>query len=222
MIRFFLSGFVFAGLAGVGHAETYSAPPECVHEATVRSQDCLTKHISVCGAQILSDVFQEERFFARKFYEHPTLFTVLIHSSGLQVGHKYGDGAPDWGVVVEPGERYEYRREVVRNFEISEPGDDGVEVMEILPRETMRLAGRDFTVLPQLFEVIGAGGDYRLVERAYVLDQPRIPLGGVSETFDGDGDLTESHDGGPVSISLPGEAGFATNTPPPHCVGVSS
>lgn len=220
----FLTVLVAALIAAaqIAAAETYSPPNGCVLQATVRSKTCETRHISACASQLVADIFKEDAFYGRKQFEHPTLFTLFTHKSGLVIGHDYGEGAPRWGETVKPGDSFAYSRSVIRNFDASEAGDEGMETMRVAPGEELTVAGRRFSVLPLEFEVIGADGDYRLVERAYVLENPRIPLGGSSQTFDGDGAIVGSNEGEPVSISLPGDPGFGVSTPPAHCGTLSS
>lgn len=200
----------------------YDPPAECVHEATIRTHDCRVLHASVCPMQIVVDEFVDEEFFGRRFYQHPALFTLFIHKSGVQIGHAYGDGAPRWGQAIGAGDEYAYSRSVVRNFDASEPGDEGEERMAVGRAETLRLKGRDITVLPLEFEVLGAAGDYRAEELFYILDAPRIPLGGEMRTYDENGALVREQDSTPSSISFPGEPGFGAATPEAHCLGLSS
>ena len=171
----FLTVLVAALIAAaqIAAAETYSPPNGCVLQATVRSKTCETRHISACGAQLVADIFKEDAFYGRKQFEHPTLFTLFTHKSGLVIGHDYGEGAPRWGEKVKPGDSFAYSRSVIRNFDASEAGDEGMETMRVAPGEELTVAGRRFSVLPLEFEVIGADGNYRLVERAYVLENPR-------------------------------------------------
>ena len=203
-------------------ADVYAPPEGCVHEATVRNVACVTEQVSVCPSQVIIDEFRDQRHIARKFYEHPGLFTFFIHATGARAGHDYGDGAPRWGDVLAPGQSYVYRREVWKNFETPGPGADGTERLTVGDAMSLQVGGRSLRVLPLEFEVEGAAGDYRLKERSYLLDAPRVPIGSYSEVYDGAGNLVETHDASPASISLPGESGFGSPDPALHCGAMSS
>ncbi|MEM7212413.1 MAG: hypothetical protein AAF479_11060 [Pseudomonadota bacterium] len=214
---------LFFLLSLTAKAQTYSAPEGCEHLVTVRSETCVTSHMSSCQSQMIEDRFVDGQLRSRSFWQHPTLFTLMQSVSGAVAGHKYGDGTPVWGTRVAPGEVYRYRRRVQRNFTTGpEPGDHGDEVMTVREATSMAIGTRTVEVMPLDYEVIGDDGDYKLTERSFLLNEPRIVIGSTCETFDGQGNSKATGGDLPGEIVFPGEPGFGAHHGLSRCGSVTS
>lgn len=204
-------------LPGNAYAQSVYEPPEgCQLVATLRDANCIVRHVSACPSGNIADHFQEGMYGGRAFYGHPSLFLRFEGATGYVAGHSYGDGAPELGRNLEPGDVFTYTRSVYRNIGDGEPGDEGTETLTVGQPLTATIGGRDYTVVDLLFDVTAEGFRYR--ERALMLKDPPLTIGVTSSTYGADGSVETSFSSIPESISVAGDPDLGGFEPAPSCL----
>ena len=217
-MRFLLSALLFVGFAYQAVGQTRYAPPEgCEALATLRLPSCIVRHVSACPNGNIVDGFREGRHAGRAYYAHPAIFLRYEGTDGYVAGHDYGAGTPGLTEALGPGQVFRYTRRVYRSGGVTEPGDEGTEVMEVGRLGRFEMGGRQYTVRDIRFEVTNDDG-FRYVERALMLASPSLTLGVTATTYAADGSVESTANTLPEAISLPGDADFLGFDPAPSCL----
>ena len=216
-MRRLLFGVVICATMGgtVALADRYKVPDGCTPIATLRLAQCVVAHFSRCEGGTIEEQFIDGRFVARMTYTHPALFVRFQGADGRVIGHAYGEGAPEPGDVLEPGDRFAYERRVYRTVGEPDIGDEGTEVLEVGQPMEIELDGRRLRVLDLRFEVTNPETGYQYRERSLMLMDPPLTLGTIGAVVGGEED--ESFSTLPESVSLDGEPGFLSMQPGESC-----